>query len=489
MNPRSTRVAVLTVLSVILLLLGATPGRAYFGCDQVSKPPFGSAPGAPTGVYGSWPDYAAESPAGLVPGPFGTKRWSFRWQVNSEGLELLDVAYGTDPANRRLFAKKISLAYILTRYEQPGAPAHPTTDPVSCNVSPATGQAWIDTPQAWMMSSTGATMHCSHVPSTVCDLGGRRCETSGPNAGHCFGDPTTACASDADCIARPLSGALDPADPECSGSGNCTPCNGVCIGTQVELGGLELGGVNEQVSGSSQADVVLTSVFLYGGYQFVQRYRFKDDGRLVASLRFGGIYQVDWHQHAVYWRIELAPEGDAANDVIETCVTGTCSDSPVGWTRNACGCGITPSVSDTIWRSYDLSTVAGGIPLRSIVVSPGPNDGAPESVAATSVCGTPLGTSGSAADAKDYCALRVSSSLVNEGLTPDPFGCSDGLDLYAAGKCKTEGDIDTGGPAVLYYLAHFTDHDPCSPAEQVFCEPHVGSERALGPLLELKGAW
>ncbi len=489
MEFRSKAAVVHAGWALTLLLLVPSPSRAYFGCDQVSLPPFGSAPGAPAGVYGSWPGYAAESPAGATPGFFGTKRWSFKWQANGEGIELLDVAYGTDPTNRRLVAKKISLAYLMTRYEHPGVSTHPTTDPVSCNLSFATGSAFNDTPWAGLLSGTGATMHCSHVPSTVCDLGERHCETSGPNAGHCFGAPAVACASDAECIAKPRSGALDPADPDCSGSGNCTPCNGVCIGTQVELGGLELGGNNEQVSGSSQADVVLTSVFLYGGYQFVQRYRFKDDGRLVASLRFGGIYQVDWHQHGVYWRLELAPEGDAANDVIETCATGACSDSPAGWTRNACGCATTASAPDTVWRSYDLSTALGGIPSRSIVVSPGPNDGAAEPVAATSVCGSPLGTDGKPTDAKDYCTLRVSSSLVNEGLTPNPHACSDGLDVYAAGACKTEGDIDAGGPVVLYYLAHFTDHDPCSPDEQKFCEPHVGTERALGPLLELRGAW
>jgi hypothetical protein len=221
--------------------------------------------------------------------------------------------------------------------------------------------------------------------------------------------------------------------------------------------------------------VILTAQFHYGGYQFIQRYRFKDDGRLVASIRFGGIFQEKWHQHVVNWRFQLDPDG-GGNDVLQRCEGGGCAADQTGWSTRGCECERTSS-DDTNWRAYDLGSVTGGEPDRYIEITPGPNDGTSD------VCGD---------DDHDYCALRVSpTGIVNEGVRyghAQAADCIDGLGEYASTTCQTEGDIAGGGPLAFWYTAHFNDHDPCDPDEQNFCEPHIG-EQARGAVLTLKGGW
>ena len=60
----------------------------------------------------------------------------------------------------------------------------------------------MDTPIVSRVSFEGAKFHRAHVPTTVCDLAGRRCDTStharvGASAG------AMSCSSDANCVMRP----------------------------------------------------------------------------------------------------------------------------------------------------------------------------------------------------------------------------------------------------------------------------------------------
>jgi hypothetical protein len=434
------------------IALSARPAHSFHGCDGIAD---GS-------VNGCWPSFTADAPAGAAPGPSGSKRWEFCWAANKEGLELHDVKYGSDPSNRRLVANKISIPYLMTRYPDPTNAANPSPNPTTCG--DATGPAFNDTPEPWMLEARGAQMHCLDAPATVCNLGERGCDTV---THECINTPLS-CTTDADCIGFPSSGTLDPA--ECTGA--CTLCNGVCVGTQIESGGqLEVGGANEAGSDSSAADVVLTTTYMYGGYQFIQRYRFKDDGRLVASFRFGGLFRMQWHQHIVYWRFELDPDG-GANDLLQRCDSGACANNVASWSTRGCECAKTTGSPNVTFRVFDQGSVVAGTPSRSIVISGGPNDGTPD------VC---VNTD------KDYCALRARPNT-NERLTPHPANCTDGLDGYASGQCISNGDISSGGPISFWYLAHRTGHDPCEPDHQGFCGPELG-ERALGPVLTLTGSW
>jgi hypothetical protein len=45
------------------------------------------------------------------------------------------------------------------------------------------------------------------------------------------------------------------------------------------------------------ADIVLSATFRNGGHQFVQRWRFQDNGTTRPSLRTGGVHDCQWHNH------------------------------------------------------------------------------------------------------------------------------------------------------------------------------------------------
>jgi hypothetical protein len=418
-----------------------------------------------TTIYGCWPNYnSADRPAGTTPGSFGTKNWEFCYSLSNEGLELHDVMFGSDPNNRRLVANKISLPYLMTRYPQPDNAQNPSMNPTSCGG--ASGPAFDDTPIPSRVNHEGAEMHCLHAPSTICDLGERACDLST----HTCVNASMSCGSNADCIGVPSSGELDSGD--CTGG--CVTCRGVCAGTQLEVGGLELWGGNEVVSGSSTADVVLTTTNYYGGYQFTQRYRFKDDGTMATKFRFGGNYRPQWHSHIVYWRFEFDLPGQTGNDIMQRCEAGACLDDGTGWVSRGCECGRTSALPFTSgkWRIFDASTLVAGVPSRSVIIEGGPNDGEPTVCANTD---------------KDYCILR-SAPANNEGLVKNYTDCLDGLDTYAGGACQTGGDLSQGGPISFWYLGHLNGHSPCDPSEQGFCEPKVGEE-SMGPVVRLVGSW
>ncbi|HEY5955342.1 MAG TPA: hypothetical protein VIV60_02265 [Polyangiaceae bacterium] len=418
-------------------------------------------------LEGDWPDYnSSDKPVGSVPGANGTHRWSFHYKYNNEGLELNDVMYGSDPANRRLVARKISLPYLMTRYPQPSDTTNPSPNPTTCGGT--AGPAFVDTPIAARTTGSGATFHCAHVPTTVCDLGVRSCNLT---THTCVGeDPAlVTCSSDADCFQHPRSGVLNDAD--CVGS--CVTCNGICAGTQVEkTSNVEIGGDNETVSGGSDADIVLTTMNYYGGYQFQQRYRFKHDGRLVSSFRFGGLYQLQWHNHIAYWRFELDPASNSGNDVAQRCDSGTCGLGPSGWVTRGCECEKTNTTATPhgMWRFFDQSEDSAGTPSRAIVIRGSANDGDPTVCANTD---------------KSYCLLRTNAD-VNEGLAPNPSQCLDGLNDYVSSGCG--GGLAAPGPISFWYLGHFNGHNPCAADEQAFCDPADGFQ-AMGPILSLVGSW
>jgi hypothetical protein len=453
MNICNLLVASLTAAAV---LASATEASAFRGCRDIRDD---------STLAGCWPDNVATTrPADSTPGGHGTRRWSFCYKFENEGLELYDVAYGSDPADRHTVAKRISMPYIMTRYPQPDNATNPSPNPTDCGSS--SGPAYDDTMIAARTNDIGAEMHCAHVPTTVCELGERRCDLS---TNTCFG-ASMSCGSDEDCIGNPRSALLDESD--CTGS--CVPCRGVCVGTQVELGGLELGGTNEATAGGGEADVVLTTMNKYGGYQFYQRYRFKHDGRLVSSFRFGGIHDMQWHNHIAYWRFEFDLQGSSAgNDALQRCENAACGSGPSGWSLRNCECSKTNAlpIPEGLWRVYDRSTESGGTPTRSLHVMGGPNDGEP------TVCQN---------NDKDYCVLRANHILPNEGLTKQQYECTDGLNGSATqASC---GDISQGAPLAFYYLGHHNGHTPCEADEQDFCGPGLG-EQAMGPVLQAVGDW
>lgn len=145
-----------------------------------------------------------------------------------------------------------------------------------------------------------------------------------------------------------------------------------------------------------------------------------------------------------------------------------------GWVARGCECSKTGSLpqANGLWRVFDATTLVGGSPERSVVISGGPEDGEP------TVC---VNTD------KDYCILR-SSPADNEGLDKQPASCLDGLDTNALGACPAGGDLSTGGPISFWYLGHHNGHNPCDPDHQGFCEPEVGEE-SIGPVLKLEGNW
>src|SRR6185369_16562538 len=119
----------------------AGEARAFRGCEDKRD----------GDLYKCWPEYgAADRPAGTTPSGNGTQRWSFCYKVDAQGLELQDLAF-----NGVTVAKKISLAYLLTR-----SSATPSASP-NCT---STNVAANNTPQSTQIDNPQAEMGCVHVP-------------------------------------------------------------------------------------------------------------------------------------------------------------------------------------------------------------------------------------------------------------------------------------------------------------------------------------
>jgi hypothetical protein len=442
----------LGVAAALAVVTAPREARAFRGCEDIRD--------NDQQLFHCWPAYTgADRPPGQKPAGNGTERWSFCYKVDNQGLELHDVTY-----DNLTVAKKISLAYLLTSQPATGTPS-------ACGGGQAV--AADNTPNQTQVNNAASDMGCVHVPSTVCNVPTRACV-----GGQCVNTPSSpmSCTADADCAAVPSTGALDPAD--CDGSGLCVSCRGVCAGSQNNTKvppGVEMG-VTEENAGGGDADLVLTMTTYDGGHQVLERYRFKHDGRLMPSVLFGGSSALQQHSHAVYWRFELdMPGATAGNDIIQRCATASCgaTDTVAAWgAPRGCECADAPAGAG-LWRVYDTSAVTGGSLLRSLVIAGGSNDGTPN------VCG---------ATDKRYCALRTDATGMNEGLTPNPDACTDGLNDYAADTTAC-GDITGGAPLSFWYVAH-ASHDPCDVARQGYCAPNpTNGEEALGPTLTLAGDW
>jgi hypothetical protein len=224
--------------------------------------------------------------------------------------------------------------------------------------------------------------------------------------------------------------------------------------------------LGEVVSGASNADVVLTAQFQLGGYVFVQRWRFQDNGTIVPTMRLGGIHNCQLHTHQIYYRFnfELGTSGPVA-EAIEQCGAGGCPDvGGTGWTPLASSCGNRPSGS-TEWRMTD-SSAAG----RAIILQTGAGEGNPATFCegTTTECGA-----GGCVNGRDFCALPAAEPTE----TFVPNNCNDHLADGVAG-----GATDLA----FWYLSHVDHHDPCSFLPM--CDPAIGSV-AFGPTIRLVGAW
>lgn len=346
---------------------------------------------------------------------FGTQKWEFDWRVNpSQGLEISNVQYTSDLSQpKKLVIKRASIPFL---------PVHYPGDAPMCG---GTAHGYNDT-----FGSTSEPICCAHVPTTPCNLPDRPQECNPLNRS------ISSCPAGA-----PL-------------------CSGVCEGTQIDPPPIE-NGLGETVSGASDADVVLTAGF-YVGYQFMQRWRFRDDGTLIASLRAGGLWQCLWHNHQIYWRLHFQLAATPSESVQE-CGLGGCPDlGTTGWTPvTGCGVGATPSAS---WRISDAGATG-----RAVVVERGPNDGDPHTFCeGMTDCG-----SGGCVNTHDFCALPAAEAT-NEGFISN--GCNDNLTA----------SVGTSPDMTFWYMAHVDHHDPCTYLP--ICDPAIGTV-AFGPTIRLVGNW
>src|SRR5690348_15423231 len=101
--------------SALVVVTLAPESKAFRGCEDVRDN---------ATIAHCWPSYGgADRPMGEQPGGNGTKRWGFCYTYGKHGLELQDVTYDSIPV-----AKKINLAYVLTRYAQPNNKVNPSAN-------------------------------------------------------------------------------------------------------------------------------------------------------------------------------------------------------------------------------------------------------------------------------------------------------------------------------------------------------------------------
>jgi hypothetical protein len=389
---------------------GAAPALAFQGCTPKSPPP-----------SGKWPDPANTN-------DFGTQKWEFQWRVNNEGLEISDVKYtATLGQPKKLVLRRASLPFL---------PVHYPKDAPNC---PGFVHGYSDT----LSSGLLARFCCSHVPTTVCNLPDRtvKCDPKLGTVGTCPG------------------GTLD--------------CTGVCVGTQVETVPPLESGKNEVSSGSPTADVLLSAAFQIGLYEFVQRWRFQDNGTIRPSLRAGGVHDCQFHNHQIYWRLhfQLADGGTPAA-VVQQCDGGNCpATGPLGWSPNLpCKCGNRPGPA-TSWRVSDK-----GVPGRAVIVQTGTTDG----VAAGFCEDTTECAPGQCVNGRDFCALAAAEP--HETFIGDK--CNDHIpDSVGQPPCA---GLQNGADLSFWYFAHINHHDPCTFLPM--CDPALGTV-AFGPTLRLVGSW
>ena len=401
----------------IFLVAGLVPPAAAFRACTPAVP-------APTG---HWPD-----PRNTA--LFGTQKWEFDWRVAQDGLEISNVRYtATLGQTKKLVIARASLPFLPVHYPSPTPSCQ---DPSPHGFSDRLNSNDLDTANPFC---------CYHVPTTVCNLP----------------DRAQAC--------NPQSGTVGTCPP------NAISCNGVCTGTQIDtIPPLEIG-VGEVVSGSSTADILLSAIFKLGGYQFVQRWRFQDNGTIRPSLRAGGVHDCFWHNHQIYWRfhIQLA-DGSAPAATVQQCDQGGCPDTGAqGWSASlACMCGNRPGGAKSWWRISD-----NGVPGRAVIIQANDSEGDPAAFCenTSAECGQ-----NGCVNGRDFCALGAEEP--RETLVTN--NCNDHLlDEIARPACAS---LPGGADVAFWYFAHVNHHNPCTFLPM--CDPALGTE-AFGPTIRLVGTW
>jgi hypothetical protein len=396
---RARHLLLLVALASATLAVGGRTAHAYTQCINTTD----------MRAVNHWPN-------ALNTSNFGTQKWSFDWTVTfSEGLQISNVMYTSDLAHaKKLVMRRGSLPYLPVHYP---------------DAAPMCG----GTPHGFNDRLGGSTdpMCCAHVPTTPCNEPdrGAACMPASQTVSSC-----------------PVGAGI---------------CSGVCEGTQVDISPPIEDGVGETVSGASNADVVITAIFRLGGYQFVQRWRFQDNGTLIPSLRAGGVHDCQWHNHQIYWRFNFDLVGAGQNETIEECSGGGCPDTgSAGW-LGAAGCGTAPL--GTSWRMSDSGS--GG---RSVILTKAAGDGN----ASTFCENTTTECSGGCFNTRDFCALTA----VEPTETFVANNCNDSL--------QTGGS--SGADKSFWYIGHVDHHNPCSFLPM--CDPALGTQ-AFGPTIRLVGAW
>jgi hypothetical protein len=410
-----TRRLLLAALA-ICLVAGAPPAAAFRACTMSSPPP-----------SGHWPDPNNSSLA-------GTHKWEFDWRVDQEGLEVSNVRYTSVLGQ----PKKL----VLSRASLPFLPVHYPDSPPDC---PGPPHGYTDKLAFYNLDIVDPFC-CRAVPITVCNLPDR---IQGCN---------------------PLSGTVDKC-PKYAIS-----CHGVCVGTQIDTTLPLEDGMGEVGSSSSSADVLLSAIFKEGGYQFVQRWRFQDNGTIRPSLRAGGVQDCQWHNHQIYWRFHFQlADGVNPAATVQQCDPGGPGGCPhtgaLGWSTNlACQCGNRSAGS--WWRISD-----NGVSGRAVIVKTNRSEGDPSAFCenTTSQCGP-----GGCVNGRDFCALGA----VEPHETFVSNNCNDHLpDQIAQPACAS---LPNGADVAFWYFAHVNHHDPCTFLP--LCDPALGTV-AFGPTIRLVGSW
>jgi hypothetical protein len=399
----------------IFLVAGATPAAAFRACT----------PAVPAPV-GHWPDSRNTS-------SFGAQKWDFDWRVAQEGLEISNVHYtATLGQPKKLVLSRASLPFLPVHYPSPA----PTCQGTPHGYSDQLYSGDLDTTHPFC---------CYHVPTTVCNLP----------------DRPQAC--------NPPSGTVGTCPS------NAISCTGVCTGTQIDTIPPLEAGVGEVVSGSSSADIVLSATFKLGGYQFVQRWRFQDNGTIRPSLRAGGVHDCQWHSHQIYWRLhfQLADSGNPAA-IVQQCDQGGCPDQGMqGWSANLpCQCGNRPGGAKSWWRFSD-----NAVPGRAAILQANDSEEDPSGFCenTTAECGQ-----GGCVNGRDFCTL----GSVEPRETFVSNNCNDHLpDQISQPACAS---FPNGADVAFWYFAHIDHHNPCTFLPM--CDPALGTE-AFGPTIRLVGDW
>jgi hypothetical protein len=399
------RLVIAVAISLVVPLL-PTAAHAFTECESNSG----------GDLSGHWPN-----PNNVA--NFGTQKWDFDWRISAdfnagEGIEVSNVRYASDLSQ----PKKL----VLRRGSLPFLPVHYPDVAPECTGSP---HHYPDR----LFRSQLDPFCCAHVPTTVCYQPPRAMECSP------LSQEITTCPAGA-----PM-------------------CSGMCEGTQVDTSPPVEDGVGEVVSGASDADVVFTATFKIGLYQFVQRWRFMDNGTILPSIRLGGIHDCQWHNHQVYFRLNFDLVDSGQSETVQQCADGTCGDlAAPGWsTAGGCGFRSTPTTS---WRIEDA-----GAPGRAVIIASGATEGQSstfcEDTSSVNDCGP-----GGCFNSHDFCALGTSEP--HETFVTD--ACNDHLPDAPS----------TFTDSAFWYFAHVDHHDPCSYLPM--CDPDLGTV-AFGPTIRAVG--